>query len=154
LCLPWATINANTVEEGRQIVRQQLAQLPAGAEPDGLLGLVRSLEAADCPQWPTAPVRLCRLDNNIANYLQRPGQWVSVDWEYSGWGDPAFDMANMMTHVAYLDVPASRWTWVLDTYCDLVDDGTAALRIPIYCTVPTVWWVARLARYLRVLLSF
>lgn len=148
LRLPWATINANTVEEGRERVREQLAHLPAGAEPGRLRGLIHRLEVAHWPQWSTAPVRLCRLDNNITNYLERPGPWASVDWEYSGWGDPAFDVANLMTHVAYVEVPAWRWAWLVDTYCALVDDATASLRIQAYCKVLTVWWVARLARYL------
>jgi hypothetical protein len=127
LRLPWATINANTAEEGRQVVQQQPARLPAGSVPVGLQGLVRRLEAAQWPQWPKAPVTLCRLDNNITNYLQRPGQWASVDWEYSGWGDPAFDVANLVTHLAYLEVPAWRWEWVLDAYCDMA--VPAALRL-------------------------
>jgi hypothetical protein len=53
-----------------------------------------------------------------------------------------------MTHIAYLEVPSWRWDWVLDAYCALVDDATASLRIQAYCTILTVWWVARLARYL------
>jgi len=129
-------------------VQQQLAALPTGTGPAGLEGLLQRFEAAQWPQWPTTPVCLCRLDHNITNYLQRPGQWALVDWEYSGWGDPAFDVANMMTRVAYLEVPAWRWDWVLDAYCDLVDDATASLRIQAYCKILTVWWVARLARYL------
>jgi aminoglycoside phosphotransferase (APT) family kinase protein len=146
--LPWTTINANDVDEAGQRVRQQLAHLPGKAQPASLQALVRRLDAAQFPRWPTAPVTLCRCDNNIANFVQRPGLWASVDWEYSGWGDPAFDVASMMTHVAYLGTPPSRWEWVRGTYCDRVDDGTAPLRIQTYCKILLVWWLARLARYL------
>jgi thiamine kinase-like enzyme len=106
------------------------------------------LEAARFPAWQNPPVTLCRLDNNIENYIRRPGLWASVDWEYSGWGDPAFDVANLVTHVALMDVPPSRWDWFVDSYCDLVEDTTAPLRIQVYCEILPVWWAARLARYL------
>jgi aminoglycoside phosphotransferase (APT) family kinase protein len=146
--LPWATINANNAQEGRQIVRQQLARIPREAQPRSLQAVVRRFEAAQFPEWPMAPVTLCRLDNNISNYIRRPGQWASVDWEYSGWGDPAFDVANTITHVAYIQVPRSRWAWIIDAYCDLGGDATTSTRLQVYCRVMAMWWVARLARYL------
>jgi thiamine kinase-like enzyme len=77
-----------------------------------------------------------------------------VDWEYSGWGDPAFDVAQWATHASYTDVPFSRWAWVLDAYCRCFDtrariaDPTLAMRIKVYVQVMSVWWVARMARYL------
>jgi thiamine kinase-like enzyme len=97
-------------------------------------------------------VTLCRLDNNLDNYIRRPGSWpgtwASVDWEYSGWGDPAFDVANLVTHVALKDVPAARWDWFVDRYCASVEDKTAPLRIGVYRQVMLAWWPIRLARYL------
>ena len=76
-----------------------------------------------------------------------------MDWEYSGWGDPAFDVAQWATHASYADVPAARWAWALDAYCRLADergggDPTLALRIRAYLQVMAVWWAARMARYL------
>jgi aminoglycoside phosphotransferase (APT) family kinase protein len=146
--LPWSTINANDAAEGKQRVWEQAAHIPAEARPPALRALLRRFEAAQFPSWPVAPTTLCRLDNNIENYIRRPGRWASVDWEYSGWGDPAFDVANLVTHVALMDVPSSRWAWFVDRYCNLVEDATAPLRIRTYCQIMQVWWVARLARYL------
>ena len=146
--LPWATIHASTAEEGRWRVREQAARIPERARPASLRAVLRRFETSQCPEWPRPPVALCRLDNNVTNYVRRAGPWASVDWEYSGWGDPAFDVANMMTHVAYMDTPTPQWTWVRDTYCGLVEDDTASLRIQTYCEILLVWWVARLARYL------
>ena len=146
--LPWATINANNVEEGKQRVWEQMAHVPRKAQPPSLQTLVHRFKAAQFPGWLSAPVTLCRLDNNITNFVRRPGLWASVDWEYSGWGDPAFDVANMMTHVAYLGTPLSRWEWFQGTYCDLVEDLAVLLRIQTYCKILLVWWAARLARYL------
>ena len=146
--LPWATIRASTAEEGRRRVREQVARIPKQAQPASLRALLRRFEVRPFREWPSAPVALCRLDNNVTNYIRRPGPWASVDWEYSGWGDPAFDVANLMTHLAYVDTPAWQWKRVQDTYCGLVEDDTASLRIQTYCEILLVWWVARLARYL------
>jgi aminoglycoside phosphotransferase (APT) family kinase protein len=146
--LPWATINANTTEEGKWRVQEQMAHIPRKAQPTSLRALLHRFEASRFPEWSSAPVALCRLDNNITNYVRRPGPWASVDWEYSGWGDPAFDVANLVTHVAFQDVASSRWKWFTDRYCSLVEDESAAVRIQVYCHILLVWWAARLARYL------
>jgi len=73
-----------------------------------------------------------------------------VDWENSGWGDPAFEIADLRTHPAYLEIPATRWEWVVATYCDLRADAdpTAATRISLYYKVMLLFWVVRLARTL------
>ena len=53
-----------------------------------------------------------------------------------------------MTHPAYLIVSQSRWNWVRETYCGMVEDPTAATRIRVYYCLMLVWWVARCARFL------
>ena len=150
--LPPCAIDVRTARQGQAVVGRQLALLPADAQLRPLRALVRDLEAVHFPEWPPAPVTLCRLDNNIANYIRPPGRcpgaWASVDWEYSGWGDPAFDVANLVTHVALKDVPAGRWDWFVERYCVLVEDETARLRIGVYRQVMLAWWPVRLARYL------
>ncbi len=146
--LPWTTINANTAQEGLWRVREQMARIPPEAQPASLQALLARFEASRFPEWPKAPVTLCRLDNNITNYIRRPGPWASVDWEYSGWGDPAFDVANLLTHVTFQEVAASRRKWFVDCYCGLVEDESAAVRIHAYCDILVVWWAARLARFL------
>ena len=146
------SIDIRTAREGQTLVSWQLALLPQDARLRPLRALVRRLAAADLPQWPPVPVTLCRLDNNLDNYIRppgrRPGAWASVDWEYSGWGDPAFDVANLVTHVALKDVPAERWDWFVARYCELVENRTARQRIDVYRQIMLVWWPVRLARYL------
>ncbi len=71
-----------------------------------------------------------------------------MDWENAGWGDPAFDVAQWMTHASYIGVRQPRWEWVTERYARLVDDATVAQRIGAYLPIVWVWWVARLARYL------
>jgi aminoglycoside phosphotransferase (APT) family kinase protein len=148
VALPPCTIDVRTAQQGQGLVREHLALLPEEVQPKALQALVRRLEAVEFPEWDSAPVSLCRLDNNIANYVRRSGVWASVDWEYSGWGDPAFDVANLITHVALKDVPAERWDWFVDRYCALVEDETARRRIGVYRQVMLAWWAVRLARYL------
>jgi hypothetical protein len=149
IALRRGAIYAHSAGEARQRVYDQAAHLPAGARPDSLQRLLGRLQAATLPDWPRAPATLCRLDNNLANYVWRSEGWASVDWEYSGWNDPAFDMANLASHVAWMEVPAWRWAWFLEGYGQLVGDRTAARRAEVYRRIMLVWWAVRLARYLH-----
>ena len=146
--LPEAVLNASSPDEARQKAQVQAACVPFEAQPDPLRALLGRLEAARFPEWPDAPAALCRNDNNISNFIRCPGLWASVDWEYSGWGDPAFDLAVLLTHPSYIGVSPSRWEWLIDAYCDQVDDTGAELRIRVYRQVHAVWWVARVVRAL------
>jgi hypothetical protein len=148
-----AVLDANSALQARETVRWQAARVPPQARPDSLDALLRRFARVQDPTWPEPPVALCRVDNNVRNYLRRPGHWASVDWEYSGWGDPAFDVAQWATHASYVDVPAARWEWALDAYCQRAgergfDDPALALRLRVYLRAMAVWWVVRLARYL------
>jgi thiamine kinase-like enzyme len=71
-----------------------------------------------------------------------------VDWENSGWGDPAFELADMITHPAYATVPAERWSWLVEAYCARSDDPDTATRVRVYHRLMLIWWAARLARML------
>jgi len=146
--LQTATINAYNATEGRQLVQQHTAYIPQEERPESLREILRRFEEMCLPDWPDRVVRLLRLDCNTLNFIHNSGEWASVDWENSGWGDPAFEIADWMMHAAYLDVPASRWQWVTDLYCRLVDDATMSVRIWTYYKITTVWWVVRMARYL------
>jgi aminoglycoside phosphotransferase (APT) family kinase protein len=143
-----AVVDARSAREGRELVQQQMAKLPENARPPSLQPLMRRFEATGFPRWPSPPLALCRTDNNILNVIRRPGPWASVDWENAGWGDPAFDVAQLMTHPAYLSVPSRRWDRVVATCCRMADDEALAERIRVYHTILAVWWVARVARFL------
>ena len=73
---------------------------------------------------------------------------VVVDWENSGWGDPTFEIAELIAHPAYLAVPQTRWDWVIDTYCRMVGQPDMRHRIETHLRIYRIWWVARFARYL------
>jgi len=143
-----AVLNAHTAPAACANVQQQLARIPIDAQPAAAQTLIARFTATSFPVWQPPPLVLCRVDPNILNFIQRSDSWASVDWENSGWGDPAFEIADLITHVAYMHVPATRWDWVIDTYCKLVDNPATAARIQVYRQIQTVWWVVRLLRYL------
>ena len=72
-----------------------------------------------------------------------------MDWEYSGWGDPAFELSELTVHPAYEGVSNARWDQFIAAYDQRRDDPTLALRVQTYTTIMLVWWVVRWARYLH-----
>jgi len=148
VALPPAVLNRSSATDGLDRIRQQLAYMPEGEQPADLHELIGNVEAARLPEWPAPPFALCRVDPNTLNFVRRPGAWASVDWENSGWGDPAYELADLITHPAYIDVLPDRWEWVIDAYCAQCGDSGARIRIRVYQRLMLVWWVARLARTL------
>lgn len=147
VALPEATINAASVAAGKALVHKHLDRIPQAAYPATLRPLIEWLNEWQPPIWPTPPCALCRVDSNPRNFLARTGGYVSVDWENSGWGDPAFEWADMQTHPAYLDCTPS-WDTLISAYAKRMHDPTAPERIAAYTTIMTIWWVVRWARYL------
>jgi aminoglycoside phosphotransferase (APT) family kinase protein len=143
-----AAMNMTSAADGLDRIRQQLAIIPVAEQPPALHELTRYAEAARLPDWPAPPLALCRTDPNTLNFVRRPSAWASVDWENAGWGDPAFEIADLATHPAYADVPPERSEWLIDSYSAQCGDPYAATRMRVYRTLMLIWWVARLARTL------
>ncbi len=148
LRLPPAVLTMTSAAAGRWRIWEQVRLIPDHARPPTLMDLVGRTEQAAFPDWPTPPLALCRCDPNTRNFIRRPVQWASVDWENSGWGDPAFEIADLMAHPTYAAVPGERWDWLIGTYDATRADRTVAERIRTYYTLSLVWWVARFARML------
>jgi len=53
-----------------------------------------------------------------------------------------------MTHLAFLDVPASQWEWLVEKYTKIVNDSTISTRIFTYRKILLIWRSARITRYL------
>ncbi len=143
-----AVLNMHNAGIGLELIRQQRALLPAPHQPADLRALVNLVEQCTLPIWPAPSLTLCHVDPNTRNIIRRPGGWASVDWENSGWGDPAFEIADLMTHPAYAAVPPKRWEWLISAYCTARGDPGGEQRIRVYAMLMLVWWVARLARTL------
>jgi aminoglycoside phosphotransferase (APT) family kinase protein len=113
-----------------------------------LKALWQKLKRKRYPKCSNVPRGLVHSDPNMLNMIRRTPEWASVDWENSGWGDPAFEIADMITHPAFISVEPERWDWVIERYCVLTGSDQTVERIKIYIQILMVWWVARVARYL------
>jgi len=146
--LPRAVVAARDADEACGIARQIAQGLPPEARAESVHALLRALEAARWPAWEPVAETLCRVDWNMRNLLRDPDRWASVDWENAGWGDPAHDVAECMTHPGFAAVPRRRWEWLVSAYARQVGDLGVEERIWTYHRILLVRWVARLARYL------
>jgi aminoglycoside phosphotransferase (APT) family kinase protein len=145
--LETAVINFHSVASGLAHIQQQLTAIPPDYQPAPLKRLVQWVSELT-HDLPPAPMALCRVDANTLNFIRRSDAWASVDWENSGWGDPAFELADMITHPQFMDVPPERWAWVIALYGELCGEETAVTRVCTYYPLMLIWWVARLARAL------
>jgi aminoglycoside phosphotransferase (APT) family kinase protein len=143
-----AVLNATSAAEGLALIAQQLARIPAAERPPELVALARHAETRRWPEWPAPGLALCRVDGNTSNFVRQPGGLASVDWENSGWGDPAFEIVDLIAYPAYEAVPATRREWLLEEYARLRGEPAAARRMRAYLPLMLVWWVARFARLL------
>jgi len=145
--LETAVMSMSNLQEGLSHIQWQLERIPESHSPPILTKLLVNLPTSPPSNFPpTTPTALCRVDSNTLNIIRRPGVWASVDWEYSGWGDPAFEIADMMSHPKFMNVSAERWAWVMQMYAEMAGDETAVTRIQTYYPLMLVWWVARFAR--------
>lgn len=143
-----AVLTMTSGAAGKALIEQQVAKLPLVARPASLQTILAWLQRWTPPTWPPPPRTLCRVDGNWRNFIRQPQALLSVDWEYSGWGDPAFEIADLMTHPAYTSVELPTWQWLIEAYATASGDQTAAIRIQTYYTLMLVWWLVRWARFL------
>jgi aminoglycoside phosphotransferase (APT) family kinase protein len=69
------------------------------------------------PGRESVPLRLCRVDPNLANIVwSGDGRLRWVDWEYSGWGDPALDLAELRWHSALAELSEAQHDWLRNNY--------------------------------------
>ncbi|MCP5097131.1 MAG: phosphotransferase, partial [Chloroflexi bacterium] len=128
-----ATVNFSSVAEGAHAIQTQMDMIPTDVHPTALMALFADVQKLPYPQtWASCPRALCHVDGNTLNFLRRPLGWAMVDWENSGWGDPAFEMIDLMCHPKYVDVPMSRWEWVMQEYAAMTGDETAVSRMRAY----------------------
>jgi aminoglycoside phosphotransferase (APT) family kinase protein len=145
--LETAVVNFANPQDGLDCIQRHLARIPESHRPDILTNLLSKLPACLPSNFQTStPIALCRVDGNTLNFIRRPSVWASVDWENSGWGDPAFEIADMMTHPKFMEIPEERWQWVMAMYEEMTGDETDVIRIKTYYPLMLVWWVARFAR--------
>lgn len=79
-----------------QALLQQLLDMPQARQLDLCpqeISAVREI----AHQWDGLPGCWCHHDLNPGNLLARQDRLFVIDWEYSGWGNPAFDLASLIS---------------------------------------------------------
>lgn len=71
------------------------------------------------------------------------------DWEMAGWGDPALDIALLLTHESFAEVSQYDQRWLVETYQEIQHDATFVQRVDIYSQLLDVEWLIDTARRLH-----
>jgi aminoglycoside phosphotransferase (APT) family kinase protein len=92
---------------------------------------------------------LVRVDGNLDNVLRDvSGALWFVDWEYSGLGDSAYDLAELRWHPRGRGVSQNQWEAALAAYQPHPADTTFRARLEVYSRLLPAWWVGRSAVHL------
>ena len=94
-------------------------------------------------------LRLCRADTNLANAIWGDdGRVRWVDWEYSGWGDPALELAEMRWHAAMTGLNQEQHDWLRASYRRPPDDASFDERLAVWDRIITTRWAFLILRAL------
>ncbi len=143
-----SVFNFSSCAEGKTRVYEHAARIPQVQWPVNMSNLLRVMEAWQAPDWSFPEQRLCRSDPNCRNFVHRGSAWFSVDWENSGWCDPAFELADLMAHPAYEQVSEQQLKWFVDRYVERSADEDIKTRVYADYAILLAWWTVRFARYL------
>jgi len=133
----------------------------AAVDPDGLALRRRLVALVDhCvhatkmldvdPSREAVPICLCHVDPNLANAVVGPDRRLRwVDWEYSGWGDPALDLAELRWHASLEALTASEQRWLRDQYRRPADDAAFDQRLHMWDLVLSTRWPFLILRVYR-----
>lgn len=141
-------LGMRSAHDGIKHIQHQVELIPSDVRPREMQTLMRQVAQRAWVAWHEPQLTLCRTDPNPSNLIRRAGAWASVDWENSGWGDPAFEVADLLAHPAFLDVPVARREWFIAAYAERHHEETIRTRMHVYYDLMLVWWVARFARSL------
>lgn len=152
--LPRAASPAQHPIENFELIHQRFNELPQGQlgqlHHAEIARLIEAIKAAVPPYWEEAPaLRLIHSDCHSANMLWHEGRVLLVDWENSGWADPALDIANMAANWRFMDLPQSHQDWLRETYGEMRSDPTLPKRAAVYTLQLDMIWLMLYSRLLR-----
>jgi thiamine kinase-like enzyme len=124
-------------------IRAFAQELPATPYAAALASLLAALEQAGLPEGQPAR-RWCHGDPNIRNILVTPTGVQLVDWEYSGIGDPAQEIAGLLAHPFARSTSAARRKWVAERYAQLSSEPDMLARVHQQYALQLAWWCVRL----------
>ena len=87
------------------------------------------------------PLALVRVDPNLANVIvgnENRIHWV--DWEYSGWGDPALDIAELRWHAALQPLGKEALQWLRTSYRPPHPDPGFENRLRVWDRILATRW--------------
>lgn len=135
---PWL---AATAPDGRDL-RDRLAWL--------VNSCAEAITAADVNlSRKSVPLCLCHVDPNLANAVwgeDRRLRWV--DWEYSGWGDPALEVAELRWHAALSGLSEAQHAWLRDKYRRPAGDPAFEARLAVWDRLLVTRWPLLILRWL------
>jgi Ser/Thr protein kinase RdoA (MazF antagonist) len=95
------------------------------------------------------PLLLCRVDPNLANAIWgEEGRLRWVDWEFSGWGDPALDLAELRWHAALAALDETDHAWLRENYQRPADDLGFGERLAAWDRLLATRWPFMILRLL------
>jgi aminoglycoside phosphotransferase (APT) family kinase protein len=101
------------------------------------------------PARENIPVCLCRVDPNLANVVcGADGRLRWVDWEYSGWGDPALDLSELRWHATLIRVTEAQQRWLRDHYRRPRKDASFDQRLTVWDHILATRWPLLILRWL------
>ncbi len=141
-----AFVNFASADDGLRRARSSAERVPAEAWTAALTRHRERMETYSWPVWHTPRLAFCRADPNVTNFVRSSPGLYSVDWENSGWGDPAFEIGDMLAHPAYLDVTDRRRAWVMRRYAEIAGADQIAVRSWVYFCLMCCDWAFFFAR--------
>ena len=101
------------------------------------------------PRRENVPRHLCRVDPGLANALWcDDGRVRWVDWEYSGWGDPALELADLRWHASLEGISSAEHEWLRDSYQRPADDAGFDARLAVWDRLIATRWACVILRWL------
>ena len=102
------------------------------------------------PSRERVPLRLCRVDPGLANALWcDDGRLRWIDWEYSGWGDPALNLADLRWHAALDGLSSAEHGRLRDSYRRPIGDTEFEERLAVWDRLIATRWAFLILRWLR-----
>ena len=124
--------------------------------PDGQLGDMTKSEmgnfitnrVAKVPTFacPNDQISLITCDSGPLNVIDSDGQMIIIDWEYTGWGDPAMDIADFIVRPECKDIPLEVKQNAIEAYAEKMQLPAIADRIRAYEYLMLVFWLVITSR--------
>jgi thiamine kinase-like enzyme len=136
-------VNSLPADQTIAAIQSFAREIPPSPYAQALATLSQALDQITLPQM-RASQRWCHGDPNIRNILMTATGVQLVDWEYSGIGDPAREIANLMTHPFARSMSDERRQWVVERYANISGEIDMSLRIRVEYALRLAWWCVRL----------